>query len=295
MKSSMVLIGLCLTGLVKAEIIDEAADADPRGRVEVSNVSGDVVVRGWDEARIRVTGTLGDGAERLDFVRDGKHTLIKVVYPDEHHHDADTDLDIQVPEGSDLRVTGVSADIDVENVRGVQNLQTVSGEVVAEVFGADFEARTVSGDIEVHGQRQSTLVTIITVSGDVDIMETGGELEASAVSGDIDVVAGTLSRARLRTTNGDITLGGELERGGRLDGETVNGDVEVMLADASNVEINVETFNGDIDHCFDVQVERKSRYGPGRELRVTRGDGESSVRIKTLNGDVEICGAGGNR
>ncbi len=105
-----------------------------------------------------------------------------------------------------------------------------------------------------------------------------------------------LTRVRVRTTNGDITIQGALADGGRLDGETVNGDVEVILADISNLSVNVETFNGDIDHCFDAEVERKSRYGPGRELRLSRGDGQRSVRVKTLNGDVEICNlSGGER
>ena len=120
-------------------------------------------------------------------------------------------------------------------------------------------------------------------------------LEASAVSGDLTIEGDALTRVRLRTTNGDITIQGALADGGRLDGETVNGDVEVILADISNLSVNVETFNGDIDHCFDAEVERKIRYGPGRELRLSRGDGRRSVRVKTLNGDVEICNLGGER
>ena len=146
-----------------------------------------------------------------------------------------------------------------------------------------------SGDVEIRGHHNATLVTIMTVSGDADITGIGGEVEASAVSGDLTIEADVLTRVRLRTTNGDITVQGALASGGRLDGETVNGDVEVMLADISNLSVNVETFNGDIDHCFDAEVERKSRYGPGRVLRWNRGDSERSVRVKTLNGDVEIC------
>ncbi|MCZ6871488.1 MAG: DUF4097 family beta strand repeat-containing protein [Gammaproteobacteria bacterium] len=291
MKLSVVmLIALGLATTVAAsDDIDELADADPRGRVEVSNTSGNVNVRGWSRDEIRIKGTLAAGAERLDFIRDGKHTLIKVIHPKGAHHIGSSNLDIRIPEGSELRVMAVSADITVENVHGIQNLQTVSGEIETTVFEADLEARTVSGDVEVQGHHNATLVTIMTVSGDADITDIGGEVEASAVSGDLTIEADMLTRVRLRTTNGDITVQGALASGGRLDGETVNGDVEIMLADISNLSINVETFNGDIDHCFDAEVERKSRYGPGRELRWNRGDSERSVRVKTLNGDVEIC------
>ncbi|MEE9253444.1 MAG: DUF4097 family beta strand repeat-containing protein [Pseudomonadales bacterium] len=284
------LIAFGFAGIVEAsQDIDEGADADPRGQVEVSNTSGDVTVRGWDRDRIEVTGTLGRGAERLDFVRDRKHTLIKVVLREAARNISGSDLDIRIPQASGLTVTGVSADITVENVKGIQSLQTVSGDIDAMVFEADLEAKTVSGDVDVQGRRNSTLVTVMTVSGDVEITDIGGEVEASAVSGDLTIEAGVLTRVRLRTTNGDITVQGAVEKGGRLDAETVNGDVEVMLADASNVELDIETFNGDIDHCFDARVERKSRYGPGRELRLSRGDADRTVRVKAFNGDVEIC------
>ena len=66
MKLSLVmLIALGLAAAVEADEIDELADADPRGRVEVSNTSGDVNVKGWNRDEIRVSGTLADGAERL--------------------------------------------------------------------------------------------------------------------------------------------------------------------------------------------------------------------------------------
>ena len=288
--SPALLIAFGLVGIAEAsEAIDEAADADPRGQVEVSNTAGDVTVTGWGRDRIEVEGTLGRGAERLDFLRDGKHTLIKVVLREHARNVSASDLDIRIPEASGLSVVAVSADIEVRNVQGVQNLQTVSGDIDATVFEADLEAKTVSGDVEVQGQQNSTLITVMTVSGDVEITNIGGEIEASAVSGDLTVEAGVLTRVRLRTTSGDITLQGAIDKGGRLDGETMNGDVEVTLVDTSDVVVTVETFNGDIDHCFDAEVERRSRYGPGRELRVSRGDADRTVRLKAFNGDVEIC------
>ena len=43
------------------------------------------------------------------------------------------DITVNVPEGSSIEVSGVSADIDVDDVNGDQSLQTVSGDV--EVHG----------------------------------------------------------------------------------------------------------------------------------------------------------------
>ena len=93
--------------------ISELADAHPKGDVEISNVSGDVVVTGWDREQIEVTGTLGRGSERLEFVSEGRHTLIKVVIPRRSHNVSGSDLEIRVPEHSRVSVTGVSSDITV--------------------------------------------------------------------------------------------------------------------------------------------------------------------------------------
>ena len=56
-----------------------------------------------------------------------------------------------------------------------------------------------------------------------------------------------------------------------------------------NAEFDISTFNGDIRNCFGPKPERTSEYAPGRELRFREGQGSGRVRIKTLNGDVDVC------
>ncbi len=285
----MLLGSFAFTTAIASEDIDERQDADPTGDVEVSNISGEVHITGWDEDAIAITGELGNGVDRLDFVRDGKHTTIKVVYEKGRHSRQSTDLYIKVPEASDLEVNTVSADIEVEGVQGMQRLQSVSGDITSQIFEDDFEAKTVSGDLEVVGQNARTLLTLTTVSGDAEIANVSGEVEVTTVSGEIDIKAGVLSRARLKATNGELSIEGALEAGGRYDLSVVNGEVEVMLDDDANIDVDVETFNGDIDNCFGEKSARKSEYGPGRFLRFSRGDADRTVRIRAFNGDVDIC------
>jgi len=274
------------------EAIDERQDADPEGQVLIINTAGEVKVSGWAESEVHVTGSLGRGVERLEFDRDGTRTTIRVVLPERSHGDVgSTRLDVKVPAGSDLTVNAVSADIEVHGVRGVQRLETVSGDVDAESVEDDLEAKTVSGDVTVsgHADAPETLVTVATVSGDAEITGVSGEVEATAVSGDIGLRAGVLKRGRLKTTSGDIEVTADLVKGARLELETINGDIDVVVADGANLNVDVETFNGDIQNCFDAQAQRKSKYGPGRFLRFTRGDADRNVEIQALNGDVDIC------
>jgi len=290
MKIIIVLLAGLAVGAARAgSTIDEQVEADPAGEVEISNVAGSVEVSGWEQNRIQVTGELGDGSERLDVIREDDRTLIKVVLPEDDRRVDGTDLIVKVPAASSLVVTAVSADIAIKNVRGGQRLQTVSGDVVTDSW-QDCEAKTVSGDVVVTSQGEGSMLTITAVSGDLALTVAGGELTATTVSGDLDVEARDVNRARIRTTNGDIDVNAQLSGGGLFDAETINGDVDLKVNGKDDLDVNVETFNGSIENCFGVDVVKKSRYGPGHELRFNTGNGGREIRIKTMNGDVDVCG-----
>jgi DUF4097 and DUF4098 domain-containing protein YvlB len=280
---------LASAGVAQASTdLDESATAAVDGHVRVSNTSGDITVTGWDKLEVQVRGKLGDGSE-LQFEPEGEHTLVKVVKKDGAGNMDSSTLVVHVPRRSELTVNGVSSDIEVRNVHGVQRLEAVSGEISADVFAGDIEAKTVSGDVRIQGHGEPSLVTITALSGDCELLDIAGELESSTVSGDMDIRAGEFTRVRLSATNGDIDIVAGLAAGGRFESETISGDVDFQLAEGSNLDVEVETFNGDIKNCFDIESERKSEYGPGRLLRFSQGDGDRRVRVKTMNGDVAIC------
>ncbi len=269
--------------------IDKRAPADPKGQVEISNTAGTVTVTGWDRNEVEVTGTLGDGSERLDFVTTDKLTRIQVVLPGKAWHVEDSELDVKVPAGSSVSVNTVSADIVVKGVSGAQRLQSVSADVSTQAAADDVEIKTVSGDLTVTGSDQKGLLTVTTVSGNATVSHVAGEVNGSTVSGDFRLGLGAVDRSRLRTTSGDLSLAAFLAGDGRLDVETISGDVRIDLAKPLNVEFDVSSFSGDIQNCFGPKPARTDEYGPGKELRFTEGKGLARVRVKALSGDVSIC------
>ncbi|MCE3283989.1 MAG: hypothetical protein K0R70_245, partial [Steroidobacteraceae bacterium] len=141
----------------------------------------------------------------------------------------DTDLVVKVPAGSVLSVNTVSADVSVQGVRGAQRLQAVSGDVRTEASGEDVECRTVSGDVTIDGSGQKGLVSITTVSGDATATRVAGEVNGNTVSGSFNFGAGEVTRSRLRSTSGDLTLTGQLAPDARVDAESISGDVRLDL------------------------------------------------------------------
>jgi DUF4097 and DUF4098 domain-containing protein YvlB len=269
--------------------IDRKVNADPRGDVLISNVSGTVEVRGWDRSEIQVTGQLDEDVERVDVESSGGRTTIKVILPRGGNNEGDARLDIQVPRGSSLEVSAVSADVSSRGVLGTQRLKTVSGEITAEVSGEDSEVRSVSGDITVHGNGKPTSLRVSSVSGSLDLTNGAGKLDVVTVSGDARVHMGDASEITARTTSGELELHAKLLKDARVSVEGVSGDLTLDLGSAAGLALEIESFSGDISGCLAGGVERVSKYGPGVRLDSRTGEGSARVRAKTLSGDIEIC------
>lgn len=283
-----VLAALIAAPAEAARRIDQTAEAHPKGEVEIANTAGEIRVTGWDREQVQVRGELGSAAEELRFVSEGRRTEISVILPKGSHRGGAADLDVKVPEGSRVAIQGVSADVYVRAVRGALRIETVSGQIDAEVFEEDIEARTISGEVRLRGHDEPGLLVLNTVSGDGEITGVRGELVVHSVTGDLDIKSADLERARLRTTNGDIDLSTGLAEGARFDMEAINGDLRLDIIDEVNAEFDIETFNGSINNAFGPEAEAVSRYTPGKSLRFTEGDGDARVRIKTLNGTISL-------
>jgi DUF4097 and DUF4098 domain-containing protein YvlB len=288
------LIGtLFATHVAMAETVDRRLDADPNGEVEVSVVSGSVRVIGWDKAEVQLRGELGEDVKRLEFERNGNHTLVKVVLPNGSIREGSSHLTIHIPQNSGLRIGTVSANQFASGVRGQLRLQTVSGSIETEVFAADLTAKTVSGAIVARGLEKmpapDTHTRASTVSGKIQLHNTSSEYELRTVSGAIDVISDNTARASMKTTNGALTFTGSIARDTRFEAETLNGRLTVTLHGELDAAFEIETFNGAINNCFGPKAERKSQYAPGKELLFEEGDGRGHVHLQTLNGTITLC------
>jgi DUF4097 and DUF4098 domain-containing protein YvlB len=249
-----------------------------------------VQVTGWDRNEVQVNADLSDGVQRLDFKTSGARTTIEVVLPKGRSYHGSTDLVVHVPRNSSLTTNTVSADQTIKDVRGMQRLQSVSGQIQTELWNEDLELKNVSGEVSVEGHSGKGTLRATTVSGDLRLRHVGPEMELNTVTGDMQVQAQEVSRARIKTTNGDLELrAASLTRDVRIEAEGINGDLRFRFRGALDAEFDIETFNGDIENCFGPKPHRTREYGPGTSLRFKEGNGDGRIRIKALNGTVEIC------
>jgi DUF4097 and DUF4098 domain-containing protein YvlB len=290
------LVAACaVTGLAHAAEFERRIAVQPHGSVDITNVAGRIQVSGWDNQEVEVRGDLGPGVERVDVNTDHGHTSIKVRVPNYTFRNASADLVIRVPRDSELDISGVSADVIVKDVEGELMAKTVSGNVNADTFGRNTEIKTVSGDVELRGKAKdaagSADIHITTISGNIRVDRAGGDLEATTVSGEVNLKLEPSRSIRLRSTSGDLEFEGKLVKGATVDAESVSGGLTVRASHEGTLDYQVSTFSGDITNCMGIESERVSKYGPGRRLNGTRGNGseEARIRLKTMSGDVELC------
>ncbi|MEE8119516.1 MAG: DUF4097 family beta strand repeat-containing protein [Gammaproteobacteria bacterium] len=290
MKPILILSIFLATSAMADESVNRRLDASNDDTVRIENIAGRITVEAWSRNEVQVIGTIADGVEEFIFERSSHGIEIIVKWPrggrHHRHHIDDTDLDIKVPAGVDLEISGVSADIEITGTNGKIEAETVSGEVFVEAKSVANHLSTVSGDIELSGSAKDARIVLESVSGELVLRGVHGQVEANSISGDISLRDSRVFRMNGETISGDITIEAELEKNGVYHYEAINGDVEIITRGEPDATFDLSSFNGDIDNDYGPAPERTSKYAPGTELRFKSGNGSADVTINTLNGDI---------
>jgi len=149
--------------------------------------------------------------------------------------------------------------------------------------GVRVSAGTVNGEMRVRDVTSD--VSAMTVNGLVEVENVGGEVRANTVNGRVDVSTRS-GPVRANTVNGDINVRmGSLARDGEMNFHTVNGSIVVETPAALDADVSLDTMHGSITSDWPVQL--TGRFGP-RHAEGTIGRGGRSIKLRTLNGSVEL-------
>ncbi|MCU0636566.1 MAG: DUF4097 family beta strand repeat-containing protein [Gemmatimonadaceae bacterium] len=128
-------------------------------------------------------------------------------------------------------------------------------------------------------------VDVGTVNGGVEIQGVGGDVVARTVNGDVEG-GSTGGPVRARTVNGSVRVRmSTVGTANDLSYETVNGSVTVELPASLGASVDLSTVNGRVSSDFPMTV--SGTVSP-RRVRATIGDGRVQLRVRTINGSVEL-------
>ncbi len=283
-KSLLLALGFTVPVLAQ-QVVDTRRAAAPDGRVEIENLAGSIRVIGWDREEVQVKGTLGAGAEGLDFSGNRNRTHVEVDAS--NPHGVNSDLEIHVPAGSRVSISSFSAGITASDVTGTIQAESVDGSISVTGAPKEVELETVSGRITVTGVTTRTKAD--AVNGGVTLTNVRGEIEATSINGRVRATGCVLSRGHFETVSGGLEIEGELAgKGGNVDLESVSGNIELTLPASAAADFSVSTFSGSIHNELGPEGKRTSRYTSEQDLQFSTGGGGTAISIKTLSGAIAL-------
>jgi DUF4097 and DUF4098 domain-containing protein YvlB len=248
----------------KYSVGDFTYNAEDVNTVEINWVGGEIEIVQSENATLSVTenGDSLDSEEQIHhYIRAGK---LIIHYCESGHrgeiNSAKKKLRVEIPEGVDLDIDNVSADI-----------------TFWEINVSDFELTDVSGDVTFAG---------ITAK-DIDIEIVSGKIDAKSVCArafSVNGVSGNINAAKIDADEIDIEIvSGKTElvlaRACEIDVSGVSGNVGITLPSGVGAEVELDSVSGDL-HSDISCTKNGDTY--------VFGGGEAKIDVETVSGELYI-------
>ncbi len=281
---------------------DTTFAVNPSHRLDVSNFSGEVVVRTWSRNSVRI---LADHSRRDEIVVGRSASEIRVragwwqPYADEFQLDIESDrvgiqmrnprrpsivnYDVTVPLSMPLVIGGPRTDVSIEGSEGEITVTVNEGDVTVVGGRGRISIRSIEGDVWLEGA--SGRSRVIAIEGDINVLRASGELIAESTDGDILMEDMRTSVVEATSVDGEIRYTGDIDPAGTYVFGTHDGDVTVEIPEDANARVTVATFDGDFSTDFRVSLPRRTE---GRRFSFTLGAGAAEIDIEAFDGDIEL-------
>ena len=259
------------------EKIEKHFTVKGRPIVMIQNVAdGRIEVKSWKNPEIVVSaaGSSNKIGLEMEQADDRIEVNAKILDNNAPSSDLTENIQLTVPEETELQIKTQSGLIYVEQVLGDMNLVTVNGDV---------HLKEVSGYIIVH-----------TTGGSLICTQCGGKLDFSSISGGAQVLQPSLRSVNLVTTTGNILFDGDFIRTGIYSMRSGRGLVEVRFAGTDSFDLNAQTSTGNVDNRAEAFLKPDShgirhtatRYAKG--LFGSVGSGLAKVELSSFSGTIRI-------
>jgi hypothetical protein len=241
--------------LAAAQDFQKKYEIGAGGHINVSSVSGNVTVTGYDGGVVVVTAQKeGRDRDQVD-VEDnssGDRIELRSRYAPNCNCNASINFTVQVPRSVKYnfdKLSTASGNIEVRNVMGQINAKSASGEVtIADVNGT---------------------IKASSASGNVSVKDAVGTVSASAASGNVEV---------------ELT---SVEGSENMEFTSASGNVYVKAPASLDATVDMSSVNGALKTDFPLEV-KESEYSSRRSAHGRLGSGSRSLKIRSASGDVSL-------
>lgn len=283
-------------------------------RLEVSNGSGNIEIRGSADGTVHVHGKVtqggwsifGGGAKSVDEVAanpplEQNGNTIRIGKNSSWFKNVSIDYQVEVPHDTEIDSEVASGGITIDNVKGPVKASSASGYVHVYRVERDATVNAASGSIDV--ATIGGYVRVSSASGDAAVSDVKGELRVSAASGSIRIkrpadrvdasaASGSIeveeanSDLKVHAISGSIQVSGNPSANRFWELKTVSGSVELRVPKNASFLLSAESTSGDIRTSIPVILEEQSKHS----LRAHIGDSAGRVEVHTVSGSVSVGG-----
>lgn len=264
---------------------DQTVDAVKGTRLVLSNNAGEVVVRSWDQDKVRIQATHGPRdtitAETMDMT-------LRIRTRSTRGPSGLVDYQITVPKWMPVNLSGTYLDATIEGTTAEVTVETVHGNARVTGGTGSVTVRSVEGIITI--DKASGRVQATTVNEGIRVTNVTGEITAETTNGDIVIDNAQTSNLEASTVNGDLTFNGTIRDNGVYRLTTHGGDIRVGLGGATNATIFVRTFQGDFSADFPIQLpDGQTARSGSKRFNFTLGNGSARIEAQSFNGDIVLA------
>ena len=224
------------------ETFTHSYPANPDIAIRLETVNGDIDITAWDKSEVSLVAEKRakdeDELKRVEIIIDADpaRLSIKTKYAKKsgifsgNSNNASVRYKLMVPAGARLeKIAAVNSDIAVTGVEGNVNLETVNGGIEAKGLTGDAKLESVNGSLRLEFASTDKVhdVKLESVNGRVEVALPKGasaSVKTSSVNGSTRVdQAIKLSKSGRHSLSGEIGTGA----GPHIEVETVNGSISI--------------------------------------------------------------------
>lgn len=245
--------------------------------VVIHNVAnGRIEVKSWKNSEVNVVGTQASNkiGFEIEQVGDRVDVTASVLDPAASALDLQANLQLTVPEETELQLKTETGLIYVEQVMGDMKLESYAGDV--------------------HLKEVSGYIIVKTTGGSLVCTQCAGKLDFSSIGGNAQILQPQLNNVNLMTTTGNILFDGDFVRTGLYSMKSGKGLVEVHFSSTDSFDLKAQTATGSVDNQAAAFLKPDShgvkhnisKYTHG--LFGTIGMGLAKVELSSYSGTIRI-------
>jgi DUF4097 and DUF4098 domain-containing protein YvlB len=245
--------------------------------VVIQNVGdGRIEVKSSKNAEVLVTGTRASDKISFDMEQAGDRIDVNTMVIDATAQPAEMQANLQlvVPEETELQLKTQTGLIYVEQVTGDMTLESVAGDV--------------------HLKEVSGYIIVTTTGGSLVCTQCAGKLKFESVSGSAQILQPGLTNVNLHTTTGNILFDGDFVRTGLYTMKSGKGLVEVRFSGNDSFDLNAQTATGTVDNQAAAFLKPDSHGVKHLASKFTKGlfgtvgQGLAKVELSSYSGTIRI-------